>query len=126
MSEPDGLRHDLPFHRLRDDLPFRRIALVLSGGGALGAYEVGVLRVLESIGLDPPIVAGMSVGAVNAVIWLAQRRRTATLERIWARLRSSSIGMHWLTLMVRALGAFVIVLAFVQVFLILAGSRVLS
>ena len=35
----------------REDLPFRRIALVLSGGGALGAYEVGVLKVLEMAGI---------------------------------------------------------------------------
>jgi predicted acylesterase/phospholipase RssA len=112
--------------RLRTDLPFRRIALVLSGGGALGAYEVGVLRVLETIGLRPSILAGVSVGAVNATIWLAHNFHTGTLERVWARLRSSSVGLRWLTLMMRALGAFVIALALVQVFLTLAGSQALS
>ena len=54
--------------RLRPDLPFSRPAVVLSGGGALGAYEVGVLRVLEAVGLRPAIVAGVSIGALNAVI----------------------------------------------------------
>ncbi|MBI1797597.1 MAG: patatin-like phospholipase family protein [Candidatus Eisenbacteria bacterium] len=112
--------------RLRANLPFRRVALVLSGGGALGAYEVGVLRALETLGLRPAILAGVSVGAINAAIWLAHGFRTASLERLWAKLRSSSVGLRWLTLMMRAAGAFVVVLALVQVVLTLAGSRTLS
>ena len=62
---------------LRSDLPFRRLAVVLSGGGAFGAYEVGVLRVLEGIGLRPKILAGTSAGAINAVVWLAHDFQTA-------------------------------------------------
>jgi predicted acylesterase/phospholipase RssA len=110
----------------RADLPFRRIALVLSGGGALGAYEVGVLKVLETAGIRPAILAGVSVGAVNAVLWLANGFRTEPLERVWATLRASSIGMRWITLMVRALGAFVATLAGVQILLTVAGSPELS
>ena len=112
--------------RRRDDLPFGRIALVLSGGGALGAYEVGVLRVLERAGIRPAILAGVSVGAVNAVLWLANGFRTDPLERIWATLRPSSVGLHWVTLMVRALGAFMGMLAAVQILLTIAGSPELS
>src|SRR5207249_10850048 len=56
---------------LRADFPFRHVALVLSGGGALGAYEVGVLKVLERLGLAPALVAGVSSGALNAVAWVA-------------------------------------------------------
>ena len=59
------------------DMPGKQRALVLQGGGALGAYEVGVLKVLcrkliESSGnegKDKPlfdIVAGSSMGAMNA------------------------------------------------------------
>ncbi|MEK7331242.1 MAG: patatin-like phospholipase family protein [Candidatus Eisenbacteria bacterium] len=110
----------------REDLPFRRIALVLSGGGALGAYEVGVLKVLEMAGIRPAILAGVSVGAVNAVLWLANGFRTEPLVRVWAALRASSVGMRWLTLMVRALGAFVATLAGVQILLTVAGSHELS
>ncbi len=110
----------------RGDLPFRRIALVLSGGGALGAYEVGVLRALERAGIRPAILAGVSVGAINAVLWLAHGFRTAALERVWARLRASSIGMRWVTLAVRALGAFLLTLAGIQILLTLAGSPELS
>ena len=92
--------------RLRPDLPFKRIALVLSGGGALGAYEVGVLKVLEALALAPAMVAGVSIGAVNAVVWLAHGRRTEALERTWLQLRGSHVGLHWITLALRAAGVF--------------------
>ena len=111
---------------LRLDLPFRRIALVLSGGGALGAYEVGVLKVLEATGIRPAIMAGVSVGAINAVLWLAHGLRTAPLERVWARLSPSAIGMRWLTLLGRMAGAIVMAVAAVQLVLTLAGSPELS
>ncbi|MGH7730609.1 MAG: patatin-like phospholipase family protein, partial [Candidatus Eiseniibacteriota bacterium] len=119
MSEP----RDRP---RREGLPFQRIALVLSGGGALGAYEVGVLKVLESAGIRPAILAGVSVGAINAVLWIAHGFRTAPLERVWARLTPSAIGMRWLTLLGRMLGAFIMAMAAVQVVLTLTGSPELS
>lgn len=119
MSEPAP-------RRVRDDLPFRRIAVVLSGGGALGAYEVGVLRVLETAGIRPAILAGVSVGAINAVLWMAHGFRTAPLERVWSKLRASSVGMRWITLSVRALGATLMAVAAIQVVLTLAGSPELS
>lgn len=115
-----------PSRRLRSDLPFRRVALVLSGGGALGAYEVGALRVLEALRLAPAMVSGVSVGALNAVVWLAHGMRTEPLERLWGRLRGANIGLQWLTLALRAAGAFGMVLALLEIVLALAGSRELS
>jgi predicted acylesterase/phospholipase RssA len=112
--------------RLRPDLPFRRVALVLSGGGALGAYEVGVLKVLEALALAPAMIAGVSIGAVNAVIWLAHGRRTEPLEQTWLKLRGSHVGLHWLTLALRAAGALGAVVALLEVLLTLLGSRELS
>lgn len=112
--------------RLLDGLPFRRIALVLSGGGALGAYEVGVLKVLERVGVRPSFVAGVSVGAINAVGWIAHGGRTGPLEHLWKRLRGSNIGLHWLTLALRAAGSFGATLALLEIVLTLAGSRELS
>ena len=112
--------------RLRSDLPFRRIALVLSGGGALGAYEVGVLRVLEQIALKPAVVAGVSVGAMNAVIWLAHGQRTAALDGVWRKLRGENVGLHWITLALRSAGALALIVALLEVFLTLAGSREFS
>ena len=45
----------------------KRVALVLSGGGAKGAFQVGVLKSLEKVGVKPDIIYGTSIGAVNAV-----------------------------------------------------------
>jgi len=112
--------------RLRPDLPFRRIALVLSGGGALGAYEVGVLRVVEVVRLIPAIVAGISVGAINAVVWQAHGGRTAVLEEVWRRMTATDVGFRWVTLVLRGLGALVATLGLVELFLTLIGSRELS
>ncbi|HKQ57954.1 MAG TPA: patatin-like phospholipase family protein, partial [Candidatus Eisenbacteria bacterium] len=111
---------------LRDDLPFDRIAAVLSGGGALGAYEVGVLKVLETVGIRPSIIAGVSVGAINAVLWVSHGFRTGPLERVWSRLSPSAIGMRWLTLLGRMLGAFIMLFGAIQIVLTLAGSPELS
>lgn len=91
---------------LRTDLPFRTIAVVVSGGGAFGSYEVGVLKTLEAIGLKPSIVAGASAGALNAVAWVAAGFRVGPLELVWRTLEPASIGMRWATLAWRAAGAF--------------------
>ena len=49
----------------------RRIALVLSGGGAKGAYQIGMLRALEEAGLEKEqlTMAGTSIGALNALMY---------------------------------------------------------
>lgn len=112
--------------RLAPDLPFRRIALVLSGGGALGAYEVGVLKVLETIALAPAMVAGVSIGAMNAVIWTAHGGRTAALERAWRQLRPATVGMHWVTLALRAAGGLAAALGFIEALLAVLGQREMS
>ena len=43
-------------------------AVVLSGGGSRGGYEVGVWRALRELGLDFQIVTGMSVGSLNGLM----------------------------------------------------------
>jgi NTE family protein len=58
-----------------------RVGLVMSGGGARGAYEIGVLSVLipelERRGEKPTIIVGTSVGAFNAAFVAAQAHRPA-------------------------------------------------
>jgi predicted acylesterase/phospholipase RssA len=51
-------------------------ALVLQGGGVLGAYEFGVLKVLYGTRphFTPPVVTGISIGAINAAV-LGFRRK---------------------------------------------------
>lgn len=112
--------------RLRAEFPFRRVALVLSGGGAFGAYELGVLRVLEALRLTPAMIAGVSIGAVNAVAWVAHGQRTAPIEHAWRTLNPRHLGLRWLGLALRLFGALTAVLGLLEVFLTLAGSREMS
>src|SRR4029450_3543099 len=48
-----------------EQIPTQNI-LVLQGGGALGAFECGVVKALEERGIYPDIVAGVSIGALHA------------------------------------------------------------
>jgi NTE family protein len=57
--------HDLVAERR---LPFECVALVLQGGGALGAYQAGVYEALAEAGIHPDWIAGVSIGAINAAI----------------------------------------------------------
>jgi len=64
-------------------------AYVLSGGGNLGAIQVGMLRALFAAGVRPDLVVGTSVGALNGG-WLAARGRDTDpvgLADVWRRLR---------------------------------------
>lgn len=64
-------------------------ALVLQGGGALGAFELGVARVLYGErGWRPDVVAGVSIGAITAAL-LARPKggdAVAALEAFWRRV----------------------------------------
>jgi len=60
-------------------------AFVLSGGGSLGSVQVGMLAALAELGVEPELVVGTSVGAVNAA-WVAGRPGldgAETLAAIW-------------------------------------------
>ena len=45
-----------------------QVALVLQGGGALGAYHIGAYQALHEAGYEPEWVSGISIGAVNAAL----------------------------------------------------------
>jgi predicted acylesterase/phospholipase RssA len=45
-----------------------QVVLVLQGGGALGAYQVGVYQALHEAGIEPDWVIGTSIGAINAAL----------------------------------------------------------
>jgi len=76
-----------------------KTAFVFTGGGSLGAIQVGMLRVLLSYGLLPDFVVGASVGAINAGYFAGVPNATgvATLERIWTGLRRADIFPFTLT-----------------------------
>lgn len=65
-----------------------RIALVLQGGGSLGAYQAGVYQALHEHGLTPDWVVGTSIGAINAAIIAGNKRGNclARLQEFWDRV----------------------------------------
>jgi NTE family protein len=71
--------------------PFECIALLLQGGGALGAYQAGVYEALAEAHLDPDWVAGISIGAVNAALIAGNppEARVAKLEQFWREVTAS-------------------------------------
>lgn len=73
--------------------PFERIALVLQGGGALGAYQAGVYEALAEEELHPDWVAGISIGAVNAALIAgnAPEHRVEKLRRFWETVTSEPV-----------------------------------
>ncbi|MBF0460348.1 MAG: patatin-like phospholipase family protein [Magnetococcales bacterium] len=62
-----------------------RIALVLQGGGALGAYHIGVYQAMAEAGLHPDWIAGISIGALTAAVLAGNRpeERVTQLEAFW-------------------------------------------
>ena len=66
--------------------------LVLQGGGALGAYQVGVYQALHEAGIEPDWVIGTSIGAINAALIAgnAPAHRMARLHEFWARVEQGS------------------------------------
>jgi NTE family protein len=97
-------------------------ALVLSGGGARGAYQVGVLKAIsEWLPADAPcpfeVLVGTSAGALNAAAIGARahslREAVASLEQVWSNfrveqvMRASSLtmlrsGLHWMVSLLSA------------------------
>jgi NTE family protein len=75
--------------------PFERIALLLQGGGALGAYQAGVYQALDEAGLYPSWVAGISIGAMNSAIIAGNppERRVDRLREFWEMVSSSPLGL---------------------------------
>ena len=80
--------------------PLNRTALLLPGGGARAAYQVGVLKALaqitrDSIGNPFPILCGTSAGALNAVALATQAddfcKAVEWLESLWLRLAANHV-----------------------------------
>ena len=69
------------------------LGLVLSGGGARGAYQVGVLRILarEFPEVVPDILTGVSAGGINAAFLAARQEpyqeKIDELAEMWSNLR---------------------------------------
>jgi NTE family protein len=74
-------------HERKPALP-GQVVLVLQGGGALGAYQVGVYEALHEAGVEPDWVIGTSIGAINAGLIAGNpaERRLERLREFWARV----------------------------------------
>ncbi|HAH10683.1 MAG TPA: hypothetical protein DCL48_11330 [Alphaproteobacteria bacterium] len=70
-----------------------RIALILQGGGALGAYQAGVYEALHQANVEPDWITGVSIGAINAALIAGNTRenRLARLQEFWNRITSRRI-----------------------------------
>ena len=74
---------------------FERIALLLQGGGALGAYQGGVYQALAEANLRPHWVAGISIGAINAALIAGNPpgKRVEPLRKFWETVTQGPFGM---------------------------------
>ena len=66
-----------------------QVVLVLQGGGALGAYQIGVYQALAEADYLPDWVAGTSIGAINAALIVGNdpRDRLAKLNEFWSTIQ---------------------------------------
>lgn len=74
---------------------FERIALLLQGGGALGAYQAGVYEALAEADLHPDCVAGISIGAINSALIAGNppAKRVEKLRAFWETVTQPPLGV---------------------------------
>jgi NTE family protein len=77
-------------------LPFECIALVLQGGGALGAYQAGVYEALAEADVRPDWIAGVSIGAINGALIAGNgpETRVERLRSFWEGVTAGA-GIDW-------------------------------
>lgn len=74
-----------------------RTAFAISGGGARGAAQVGMLRALIERNITPDLVVGVSIGAWNGA-WLAHRPEldwVKRLEEVWRNVTRRTLDIVW-------------------------------
>jgi NTE family protein len=97
-KKPRGQRGEGDAARAGHGLP-GQVVLVLQGGGALGAYQVGVYQAMHEAGVEPDWVIGTSIGAINAALIAgnAPADRMERLREFWARVEQGS-APDWISL----------------------------
>jgi len=93
VSRERGQSHKSHVSGVRPE--FERIALLLQGGGALGAYQGGVYQALAEAGLHPDWVAGISIGAINSALIAGNppERRVDRLRQFWEAVSEAPLGI---------------------------------
>jgi len=84
---------------------YETVALMLQGGGALGAYQAGVFQGLYEAGIEPNWIAGISIGALNTAIIAGNPReqRVARLREFWETICQPALGVPMPAFIERAL-----------------------
>jgi predicted acylesterase/phospholipase RssA len=76
-----------------------RIGIVLSGGGARGAYEAGALMAFQDAEVPTHIITASSVGSINAASFAAQAEglvgKADHLVQSWIELTPATLGIDW-------------------------------
>src|SRR5438045_8688473 len=76
-----------------------KIGVVLSGGGARGAYEAGVLLAFQDAQLPTHILAASSVGSINAAAYAANSStlvgNAEPLLDSWTQVTPPAVGLDW-------------------------------
>jgi NTE family protein len=74
-------------------LPFEGVALVLQGGGALGAYQAGVFQAIHEANIEVTWLCGTSIGAINAALIAGNppERRVERLREFWQTITKPAI-----------------------------------
>jgi NTE family protein len=69
-----------------------QVVLVLQGGGALGAYQIGVYQAMHEAGIEPDWVIGTSIGAINAALIVGNdpAHRLERLHAFWDHVEQAS------------------------------------
>lgn len=73
----------------KDEFDSTKTALVLSGGGSRGAYQVGVWKALKELGIHVDIAVGTSIGAINAAAVAQDAYEDA--EALWNQLETDMV-----------------------------------
>ena len=75
--------------------PYDTVALVLQGGGALGAYQAGVFQGLDEAGIQPGWLAGISIGALNTAVIAGSPpgQRVERLREFWETI--CAVPVEW-------------------------------
>ncbi|HEY3769716.1 MAG TPA: patatin-like phospholipase family protein [Candidatus Angelobacter sp.] len=76
-----------------------RVGVVLSGGGARGSYEAGVLMAFQDAEVPTHVIAATSVGSINAASYAAHSEgligRAEPLVDAWMELTPATLGIDW-------------------------------
>jgi len=93
-AHPDAMVHIDPLGWRPDRCG--RVALVLQGGGALGAYQCGVYEALHEANIEPDWVSGVSIGAINSALIAGNppEKRLQALKTFWGRITDRTIWLH--------------------------------